>query len=313
MHRALLLGAHALLRKERAAESLDPYDCYVEDDAGEGYPGLQDMTESGRSCQYWSGQKPHAHSYTGADKGMGNHNYCRNPGQSKARPWCYTQDTSKEWEYCKIPVCTPASETPEAWTAPEGLRSEGVEPCEWVDDRVMYEDFEVVLEGKVLDPGSCRSKMGGNYWLIGNSGASMNVTGGNNTAGLFEATDEAACVQECLQTPGATFATHWTTPFDSGANCGCYRNCIPTEDPADGAINGPNVFKLTMSLLEEGAETHPARAATHAKHHKKRPCPRKASSQKKQPDIWKLARERVAKLAAADKAAANSAFLALAP
>lgn len=303
--RLALLLAHALLRKERAADGLDPYDCYEEDDKGEGYPGLQDMTVSGRSCQPWDHLEPHAHSYTAADTGIGPHNYCRNPGQSKAKPWCYTQDDSKEWEYCKIPKCVPAAETPAAWTAPVGLKSDDAEECVWVDDRVMYEDFEVVEEGKVLDPGACRSKMGGNYWLIGNSGANM-------TGGLFEATDEAGCVQKCLETPGAEFATHWTEAMEDGSNCGCYRNCIPTDDPNDGAINGPNVFKLTLALLEEGAETHPARKAQHG--HKKKPCPRKKANPKKQPDIWKLARERVAKLAADDKAAeAKAAFLALAP
>lgn len=38
---------------------------------------------------------------------MGSHNYCRNPSTSKKDdgPWCYVADTSKTWEYCKIPEC----------------------------------------------------------------------------------------------------------------------------------------------------------------------------------------------------------------
>ena len=32
-------------------------------------------------------------------------NYCRNPG-STARPWCYTVDKNKRWEYCDVPLCS---------------------------------------------------------------------------------------------------------------------------------------------------------------------------------------------------------------
>ena len=35
------------------------------------------------------------------------HNYCRNPTPwSEDRPWCYTIDKNKRWEYCKIPYCS---------------------------------------------------------------------------------------------------------------------------------------------------------------------------------------------------------------
>ncbi|XP_028418130.1 uncharacterized protein LOC114543270 [Dendronephthya gigantea] len=34
-------------------------------------------------------------------------NYCRNPKNSGQRPWCFTTDRNKRWEYCDIPKCTP--------------------------------------------------------------------------------------------------------------------------------------------------------------------------------------------------------------
>ena len=34
-------------------------------------------------------------------------NFCRNPQNSGKRPWCFTTDRNKRWEYCDIPKCVP--------------------------------------------------------------------------------------------------------------------------------------------------------------------------------------------------------------
>ncbi len=82
-------------------------DCFVYPD-GSDYRGQLSVTESGRSCQAWSSQKPHRHSlraeaFPDNDLSLAA-NHCRNPN-SRNRPWCYTTDPDVEWDYCKIGRC----------------------------------------------------------------------------------------------------------------------------------------------------------------------------------------------------------------
>ncbi|KAM9326911.1 hepatocyte growth factor-like protein isoform 2-T2 [Gastrophryne carolinensis] len=73
---------------------------------GEDYRGSLDRTDSGRECQRWDLQSPHAHKYNPLkypDKHLDD-NYCRNPDSSE-RPWCYTTDPAVEREYCNIVKC----------------------------------------------------------------------------------------------------------------------------------------------------------------------------------------------------------------
>ena len=73
-----------------------------------GYKGTQSVTKEGFTCQKWTEQSPQSHSYTVAtygDKGVGDHNYCRNPAEKYDQTWCYTTDPSKRWDWCVVPSC----------------------------------------------------------------------------------------------------------------------------------------------------------------------------------------------------------------
>ena len=40
-----------------------------------------------------------------ADKGVGDHNYCRNPAEKYTDVWCYTDSTKTRWDWCDVPTC----------------------------------------------------------------------------------------------------------------------------------------------------------------------------------------------------------------
>lgn len=73
------------------------------DQMGKGYRGTISQTNTGRTCQAWSSQVPHKHSYS--DQLLDQKNYCRNADDEPYGPWCYTTDVNQRWEYCKIPYC----------------------------------------------------------------------------------------------------------------------------------------------------------------------------------------------------------------
>ena len=70
---------------------------------GADYRGKQNKTVSRKICQNWTSQSPHKHGNTPEkkpNKGLGDHNYCRNP-DGEPSIWCYTTDPNKRWELCE--------------------------------------------------------------------------------------------------------------------------------------------------------------------------------------------------------------------
>jgi len=71
------------------------------------YRGCQSKTVSGKTCQAWTAQSPHEHIRTPEkypDKGLGDHNYCRNP-DGEPTIWCYTTSADTRWDYCDPVAC----------------------------------------------------------------------------------------------------------------------------------------------------------------------------------------------------------------
>eukprot|EP00075_Anas_platyrhynchos_P001321 XP_005015962.2 plasminogen [Anas platyrhynchos] len=79
-------------------------ECYR--DKGLSYRGTTSITESGRKCQAWNSKSPHnlekiLKKFPNADL---RENYCRNP-DGDDRPWCFTTDPNRIWEYCNLRRC----------------------------------------------------------------------------------------------------------------------------------------------------------------------------------------------------------------
>ena len=88
--------------------SLASQPCWAGD--GRYYRGTVDRTASGRRCQAWTAQAPHAHSFLTTfhpHAGLGAHAYCRNPDGSGlgGQPWCITTDPAVFRARCDVPSC----------------------------------------------------------------------------------------------------------------------------------------------------------------------------------------------------------------
>eukprot|EP00794_Sanderia_malayensis_P007685 gene7685-8522_t len=77
--------------------------CFL--DRGDDYRGMLNISESHFRCKRWDDTKfsflskkyPELH---------GGHNFCRNPGRTKDRPWCYVDYNGKDIaQFCSIPKC----------------------------------------------------------------------------------------------------------------------------------------------------------------------------------------------------------------
>lgn len=74
---------------------------------GAKYRGFQQITRNGIECQKWSDQSPNSHSINKHDyplRGIGDHNFCRNPDNDPQGPWCY-QLSGANRGYCDPLPC----------------------------------------------------------------------------------------------------------------------------------------------------------------------------------------------------------------
>ena len=65
------------------------------------------VTEKGLVCQRWNSSDPHHHIISTEDypELAGGHNFCRNPGGKKKKPWCFTTDADTKFDFCDVPSC----------------------------------------------------------------------------------------------------------------------------------------------------------------------------------------------------------------
>ena len=90
---------------------IDPEECYTDGELGTDYRGYVSVTVTGNTCQMWTAQSPVKHSRTLSNypnKGLGEHNYCRNPDNESGGAWCYTTNPDYRWQYCDIGGARPS-------------------------------------------------------------------------------------------------------------------------------------------------------------------------------------------------------------
>ncbi|KAK2857204.1 hypothetical protein Q5P01_005939 [Channa striata] len=101
---------------------------------GTNYEGNINTTISGRQCQHWRHSFPHPimrEFNVSAPNSNLQENFCRNPDNRPAGPWCYTQDPTVQKETCKVPKCgevfVPATPAPKKVQTRECLPRYGVD------------------------------------------------------------------------------------------------------------------------------------------------------------------------------------------
>ncbi|XP_025096525.1 uncharacterized protein LOC112565332 [Pomacea canaliculata] len=94
---------------ERPAQS-QAEECYT--GKGENYRGVHNHTELNTVCIPWSATTANALTHPG--KGLGDHNYCRNPDNDK-KPWCWV--ALGKFGYCPVPQCSETTPEPATTTS----------------------------------------------------------------------------------------------------------------------------------------------------------------------------------------------------
>ena len=81
-------------------------ECYVRQD-GSDYKGKQYLTVSNSTCLDWDHELPVSLGWTATRYPLlaNGHAFCRNPGGTRERPWCFKRDarTQDDWMFCNVP------------------------------------------------------------------------------------------------------------------------------------------------------------------------------------------------------------------
>lgn len=82
--------------------------CGTLPDSQTDYRGAIAVSASGKDCQFWNtAAEAIANGHTPKDRPHDGliGNFCRNPGYSQPRAWCYVAGSSSTWEFCDVPDC----------------------------------------------------------------------------------------------------------------------------------------------------------------------------------------------------------------
>ena len=192
---------------------------------GTAYNGYANITVSGLTCQMWSVDTPHNHSYNN----VGEHNYCRNPDGDGV--WCFTTDPGKLWEYCDIPLCVIETQSAEeigckptdgtAYTGHANITVSGRICQMWSVNKIPH-DSEYPDVG---EHNYCRSPDGDDVWCFT-----------TDPGKLWEYCDVPLCVIDtqsaeeigCKPTDGTAYTGHANTTV-SGLICQMWSVDTPHE------------------------------------------------------------------------------------
>ena len=89
-------------------------DCKISS-SGVEYAGNVSFTRSGKGCFQWSRLSSHAASLLDPDRFPDasindSGSFCRNPDRKPDGPWCFTNDSKDQWEYCEVKSCSGESD-----------------------------------------------------------------------------------------------------------------------------------------------------------------------------------------------------------
>uniref|UniRef100_UPI00358F9CDF hepatocyte growth factor-like protein isoform X2 n=1 Tax=Myxine glutinosa TaxID=7769 RepID=UPI00358F9CDF len=139
---------------------------HCQEGSGENYRGTVAVTAAGISCQPWSSQSPHSHSFNPEQyscKAL-DENYCRNPDDS-AHPWCFTSLANIRVAMCNIPSCVEEQKVEACYDGDghdyRGTASHtrnGLQCVQWDGDGIHEHKFNPTLHPEAgLDGPYCRN------------------------------------------------------------------------------------------------------------------------------------------------------------
>ncbi|CAB4004558.1 coadhesin-like isoform X2 [Paramuricea clavata] len=199
---------------------------------GSSYHGNISVTASGIPCQSWTEQCPHRHTMNKTYPELNNaKSYCRNPQNSGQRPWCFTTDRNKGWEYCDILKCIPVDGSYSNWslnstcnvTCGEGFRT-WTRECN--NPEPEYGGRNCSQLGEPVEYRPCSAKpcpVNGGYsnWTLSKS---CNVSCG----------DGVEIWRRFCNNPEPKYGGHNCSGFWNSTE---FRNCSRTPCPIDGSYD----------------------------------------------------------------------------